>query len=319
MVKSQLPLANSEYRSRILGYEYEYFVGKPVVRFQTDQTGFATVTQKSREYRDVLAQSHLALQEFYLYLANGGAIHAESFMRAGSALLRNLQRVRLGGREALVGFSYLHKKEYPGHRLPWASALVQGAIIRVMCRMWQMSNREEYLAAALAATEPFFVSVERGGIVSDLRQHGKWYEEYPFASQCRQVLNGFLTALFSLHELFRVTKQRDVLQLWSTGLDTLKSRGLLDRFDTGDWTRYDLTPRIVGMTPASFNYHNVHVVQMSVLSKIVGEKCFCETASRWASYSRMRRNRILSHLRVSVYRFSQSRRYIRELLSPLWE
>jgi hypothetical protein len=219
----------------------------------------------------------------------------------------------------LVGFSSLRKKEYPGHRLPWLSALIQGAIIRVLCRMWQISGREEYLAAALAATEPFFVSVDRGGLATDLRQHGKWYEEYPFPGQCRHVLNGSLSALFSLHELFRVTTQRNVLELWSNGLDTLKSRGLLDRFDTVDWTRYDLTPKVIGMTPASFFYHNVHVLQMSVLSKITGEKCFCETADRWASYSRMRRTRMLSHIRVSVYRFSQSGRYVRELVNALRE
>jgi hypothetical protein len=100
--RSQPLLANSEYGCRLLGYEYEYYVGKPVVRFQTDHAGFATITQRNREHRDVLAQSHLALQEFYLHLTNRGAHHAESFLKAGLALFRSLQRVPLDGRQALA-------------------------------------------------------------------------------------------------------------------------------------------------------------------------------------------------------------------------
>ncbi len=77
-------LSNSAYGSSTLGYEYEYFVRKPIVQFQTDASGLATVTQGEREYSDLLPQSHLSLQHFHLYLSTGSTAYVESFLRAGS-------------------------------------------------------------------------------------------------------------------------------------------------------------------------------------------------------------------------------------------
>jgi hypothetical protein len=270
MVKSGLLLVNSDYQSPVLGYEYEYFKGKPVVGFHLDSCGFATLTQGNRVFRDTLAQSHLALQHFHEHLLSDTDYDREQFLSAGSRLICNLQSVILGGRKAAIGFSLVHKKEYAGNHSPWMSALAQGAIIRVLCRMWQYTNRETYLSTALKAAAPFLVDVKDGGVSTMQRIPGRWYEEYPFPGQCYHVLNGFVTALFSLHELWRVTVDRMVWELWESGIDTLSSTGLLDRFDTGYWTRYDLRPGIPGLTPASLHYHGLHVLQHCCPAKFFG-------------------------------------------------
>jgi hypothetical protein len=309
---AHVALATTDYASARLGHEYTHWVGKPLVRFETDASGFALERCGGRAYRHPLVQCHLALQHFHQFLDTGEELHLDRFLAAGTRLADELRRVGMGGREAVVAFGHDRRTDYPPHPVPWVSAIHQGAVIRVLCRMWQQTGREGYLSAALAAAVPFSAPVERGGVVSQVEGAGEWYEEYPFPGHCRHVLNGFVSALFSLHELWRVTADASVRGLFARGVSALSAGGL-DRFDTGYWSRYDLRP-CYGLTPASLRYHNLHVLQLGVLSRLTGEACFHRVRARWAGYSRSPRSKVVSRIASACYRASQWRRYAGSLL-----
>lgn|GEM_PF-4416945 len=313
----RISLANTDYVSARLGYEYTHWIGKPVVRFDTDSSGFALEHDGVRSSRHPLVQCHLALQHYHQFLDDRDEVHRDRFLAAGRLLMEELQFVRMNGRSAVVAVGRSRLASYQSHPIPWVSAIHQGAVIRVLCRMWQETGQQKYLSAALEAVVPFAIPVENGGVLGRVERAGDWYEEYAFPGQCRHVLNGFVAALFSLHELWRVTANASILALFSSGIATLTSN-VLDRFDTGYCSRYDLRP-CFGLTPTSIRYHNVHVLQLGILSRLTGENCFERVRARWAGYSRSQTDMLWCRFAATCYRASQWRRYAYKLLQAAYE
>lgn len=313
------PAEPSRYLAPTLTSELDYFPGKPTVKFLCDDSGYACIPHRGYLLRDPLSQAHLALQHFQAALESPhhpDAHHAR-FLAAGELLRQSLGMATLCGERAMLAVSYEIKQDLPGHRTPWISALTQAGVIRVLCRMFQATGREEYLRDACGAMTPLTVPVARGGVRSSLPGvGGVWYEEYPFAGQCHHVLNGFLTTLFSLHELVRASGGDErARRAYEDGLGSVMG-GALDRFDTGYWTRYDLRPAF-GLTPSSLRYHCLHVMQARTLAQITGSAPVAQVAERWAGYSRRALHRVLAQAGSAAYRVSQLPRYRRAILANL--
>lgn len=174
---------------------------------------------------------------------------------------------------------WVHDFQFPSLNLtpPWASAMAQGEGISVLLRAYQITQNHSFLDAAWRAFDAFNVSIVEGGVC--VREKDElWLEEYPTSPPCH-VLNGFIYALLGVFDLYRVTMDANVHAVWVNGLRTLVRN--LHRYDLGFWSCYDLWRHPI----ASPGYHSLHVLQLTVLAEITGERVFSKYAQRWQCYA----------------------------------
>jgi len=208
---SSAAAAATNWSAARLTHEYDYRRGQPQPRIAVDSSGFAMHLEEDGQLRrDPLLQAQLAMQHFHGALEASSqdeiAEHHDGFLSASEALLRELRPATLDGKPALLGLSFRRHPDFPGHATPWISARTQAAVIGVLCRMYQGSNRETVIECARAAMAPFLVPVRQGGLAAQVTGCGvTWFEEFPFPCASRQGLSCHLTALFAIHELMRAS------------------------------------------------------------------------------------------------------------------
>lgn len=122
--------------------------------------------------------------------------------------------------------------EEPG----WISAMGQGQAISVLLRAHQLSGRDEFLEAARAALPALCRPVAEGGTQSEIDGHPV-LEEYPADRPCA-VLNGWIFALFGVHELAVATGEETARELFVRSAGGVVA--LLPRYDVGWWSLYSL-------------------------------------------------------------------------------
>ncbi|MEM9919745.1 MAG: D-glucuronyl C5-epimerase family protein [Bacteroidota bacterium] len=171
------------------------------------------------------------------------------------------------------------------------SAMIQGEAISVLTRMWEWSQEEKYLAAALAALGPFQKNIDKGGIVVLVSTTGlPWYEEYT-DDPLFHVLNGKMYSLWGLLDLCLISNDDKAKQLLDQGLDSLEAH--LHLFDNGFWSLY-WHPENGRSYIASLMYHNLHICQLQHTYKVTQRAPLKEYADRFLAYSNSYTNRFRS-------------------------
>jgi hypothetical protein len=93
------------------------------------------------------------------------------------------------------------------------------------------------------------------------------------------VLNGFIFALFGLHDLAELCAVTPARRLYDRGRACLER--IVDQYDTGYWTRYDLFPRF---RLASQEYHRLHIDLLLAAGRLARTSRLAGRAARWRSY-----------------------------------
>jgi hypothetical protein len=161
---------------------------------------------------------------------------------------------------------------------PFPCAMVQGLAISCLVRAFLITRQKEYIDFAVRALEPYRVDVSVGGVAS--YTGGRvFFEEFP-ADPCHHVLNGFIFAIWGLHDLARVVQHGQAGELFDEGLATLVE--WLPRYDMGYWSLYHIGsgPR----NPATVPYHRLHISQLQVMHRVTGQAVFAEYQQRWTDY-----------------------------------
>jgi heparosan-N-sulfate-glucuronate 5-epimerase len=183
---------------------------------------------------------------------------------------------------------------------PWLSALTQGNAISVLVRAFQLTAEDAFLEVARRAVRTFELDIFDGGVSAHIGDGDIFFEEvavYPAA----HILNGYLLALFGLYDYVTFTKDAQINELIQSSLITLHK--LIDRFDTGYWSRYDL---LFGHLASHF-YHTLHVTLLEALAQYSGCEHCATLAKRWAAYQQSFRGRLYYFI------FSRVNRYRRQL------
>lgn len=168
----------------------------------------------------------------------------------------------------------------PKYRLvpPWCSALAQAQAASVFVRAHLASGDDRHAELAMRAIAPILPG-SASGLLS-ITPEGPIPEESP-SSPPSLILNGWIYALWGLWEV-------------ALGLGDAKSRSLFEEstacllrmigsYDVGWWSRYSLYPHRLPDLAKPF-YHRLHVHQLEVTARLVGEAELAETARRWAAY-----------------------------------
>jgi heparosan-N-sulfate-glucuronate 5-epimerase len=153
----------------------------------------------------------------------------------------------------------------------------QGEAMSVLLRAHRLTGEARYAEAAAAALEPMLVDVDEGGVARRLDGH-LVLEEYPTPGRVAGVLNGWIFALFGLHELGRHAHPpaQDVFAESMHGL-----LSLLPRYDVGWWSCYSLLHEMGMADLAKPFYQRLHPVMLRALYRIEPDDRLALVAERW--------------------------------------
>lgn len=168
-------------------------------------------------------------------------------------------------------FDYLERGIFL--KAPWISANAQGMAMSALVRGWRVTKRSSLRKLLGCSARIFDLEVDQGGIRNRV-DGGSFYTEVP-GGPVPGILDGFMTSLLGLHDLFVETEDAEVGQLFRAGLEGLKV--LLHSWDyRHKWSWYGC--RAYLSPPA---YHCLNRLQLSVLARLSGELCLAEYADRW--------------------------------------
>ncbi len=173
--------------------------------------------------------------------------------------------------------------DYPpeGLTAPWFNAMSQGLALSFFVRLHRVTGDPAHLEAA----ESIFRSYQRLG----RRQGGEgrpwiayvadggylWLEHYPNARP-DHVLNAHLHSLNGLYEYWQHTRSVEARQLLEGALTTMRDRA--------DEYRREGRVSIYGLRSRTnhYKYHQIHIWQLRLLSRMTGDSYFRELAADMA-------------------------------------
>jgi hypothetical protein len=106
-------------------------------------------------------------------------------------------------------------------KAPWISAWDQGLVISLLVRGYRFTDRSGLLQLLQRASRIFALEVHEGG-VRELLNSGAFYTEKP-GYAVPGILDGFMTTLLGLYDLFVKTEDPAVGQLFTDGTAGLKT------------------------------------------------------------------------------------------------
>jgi len=161
----------------------------------------------------------------------------------------------------------------------WISAMSQGLGISLLLRSWILTKESVYFETAKKAFQPFLKEVKDGGVQAKFHSRFLFFEEYP-STPPSFVLNGFVSSMLGLRDLYLFTNDSKALVLWNSGIDSLKH--MLLYYDSGYWSNYDLRKDQVNI--ASPFYHRLHIVHLRLLYLLTNETIFQKYSKRFEQY-----------------------------------
>lgn len=221
-----------------------------------------------------------ALACWNLYLDTGEKSYSDTFMTQACWLVDHEQVFANDAGGWPIPFSL---PEYDTSPM-WLSALTQGNVISVLIRAYQFTQEDAFLQSARRAVHTFALETQDGGIAVPIGEKGVFFEEV--GGTASHILNGYILALFGLYDYVSCTHDAHVDTLIQRSLHGLHM--LIDDFDTGYWSLYDLRFR----TPATLFYHALHVTSLKALARLSGCQHCADLAARWDSYQQRSDNRL---------------------------
>jgi hypothetical protein len=223
---------------------------------------------------------------------------------AADEALRVCRLLTAAAREADDGLRWTYRVPVPkyGIALPFASALAQGQIASLFVRAYTLTQDPGYALTARLAVQPL-LSRRTTDLVS-ITPAGPILEEIPSEPRSH-VLNGWISALWGILDVSIGLGDDRARDAYAGGIACLEQ--LLDRYDTGWWTRYSLFPWSMPDLAKPI-YHRFHTAQVEALGRLTAKSAFVDAAARWRSYdTKPAQARLLAQKSVFVVRHTRGR------------
>jgi hypothetical protein len=158
-------------------------------------------------------------------------------------------------------------------RAPWVSANVQGFVISALVRGWRITRRPSLLELLKGSARVFELDCENKGVRVQAEGHVV-YTEVP-GLPAPGIMDGFMTSLLGLYDLYVETGDPKVHELFMQGVEGL--RYFLPRWDyRKKWSVYSN-----GAYLCPPGYHCLNRMLLAVLARLTGDSCFAEYAEAW--------------------------------------
>ena len=173
------------------------------------------------------------------------------------------------------------------HDAGWVNSNSHGLTLSFLSRFYEVTGASERLDEAELLLAAFEQRPRNQRWFSDVTAKGYiWFEHWPDGRN-DHTLNAHLNALFGLYDYWRVTGDPLAETYFLGGTKTVRDK--LYRFRRkGDLSRYSLSG-----TEGSLHYHETHIEQLRILSKLTGDKWFDRQADlfqrdedRWRAENR---------------------------------
>jgi len=283
----ETPAENPKAGASELGEYYMLFAEKADYQGAHDSSGVPQLDYHGHiglQYNPI-AIAQYGLGNYNLWRRTGDPTRKQKFLLIADWLCSHLESNAHG----LAVWNHHFNWEYRDTlQAPWYSALAQGQGISLLVRAHKETGDHAYLDAARHAFVSFQRPIPEGGIAFTDESGDLWFEEY-IVSPPTHILNGFIWALWGVHDYFLATKDISAQDIFSRGVRTLLHN--LDRYDLGFWSLYEQSGTRLPMVASTF-YHRLHIVQLRITHRLTGEDTFVRIADRWEAYTRSRSNRV---------------------------
>lgn len=226
---------------------------------------------KEKYYFSVIDIAQYAIANYETYLKTKNKINKKIFLDNCNWLIEN--QTNFNGITGVWILPY----SVPLYAIepPWISALGQGLAISALTRAYIETGEIIYLNSACEAVKVYNIDKQNGGVMQGDKTSA-CYEEYPtIEPTC--VLNGHISAIWGLNDLYNITKDDGINYLINKGITYLKEN--LFKYDIGYWSRYDLNPNFNNI--ASYFYHDLHVKQMNIMYTLTNIDIFKQYELKW--------------------------------------
>lgn len=185
---------------------------------------------------------------------------------------------------------------------PWLSGITQGEGASFFARLHRRTGDERYADAARRALRPMGVPVAEGGLLADL-DGAPFVEEYP-SDPPSFVLNGAIFSLWGYHDVHALLGDADAGATFDRLTDAMARN--MWRFDTGEWSLYDLYPHVLPNL-ASPAYHLLHIKQLRILDQLAPRPQLEQAVERFERYRSSPRRRRKAVARKVAFRLAVPR------------
>jgi heparosan-N-sulfate-glucuronate 5-epimerase len=293
------PELNQDHRSDPRQY-FMRFRGKADYAGPFDASGIPLLDYRGRIGRQYnpIAIAHYGLARFNRWCERGDRGDRTAWLAVSRWLVANLQPNAHG---VPVWF---HHFDWPYRQLlqaPWYSGLAQGNGVSMLIRAAMATGDDVFADAAHRAFQSLESPVSRGGVMVTDAHGDVWIEEY-IVDPPSHILNGFIWALWGVHDYAQWSRRSGASALWNACVRTLEER--LDDFDTGWWSLYE-APNTGRPMLASLYYHRLHAVQLRVLHDLTGIEAFAARAARFESYARQPVSRARAFVEKAWFKVSR--------------
>ena len=291
------PAVNSRACFDLIGPYYMIFADKAAYPGPFDAKGVPLLDYHGdigRQYNPI-AIAQYGLAHYNRFLETSAPMYRSAFLAQADWLVDSLE----SNRQGLSVWHHRFPFEYRETLLPpWYSGLAQGQGVSLLARAWAVTSDPRYRDAMRRAFAPLLRETAEGGVLCRDAAGDVWIEEY-MVDPPTHILNGFIWALWGVKDYALSEKSPEAERLFDDCVSTLKRN--LERYDTGFWSRYELSGTALPMLASHF-YHRLHVVQLNVLHAMTGERVFGETAQRWDAYADRRFNRARSFAQKCAFK-----------------
>ncbi|HZQ51648.1 MAG TPA: D-glucuronyl C5-epimerase family protein [Bryobacteraceae bacterium] len=212
-----------------------------------------------------------ALVQLGHYLRGKGAQHLDSFLKQIDWLENHA--VLRGDGAVVWPMNFDNPENEVLLRAPWISSHAQGLAISAVLRGWRVTKRPHLRELLEKAWLPFDLDVSQGGIRA--RVNGaSFYTEVP-GGAVPGILDGFMTSLLGLYDLYTEFEDEEVGRLLRAGIAGLKQ--LLPYWNYRQkWSWYGARQYLC--SPA---YHCLNRLLLATLGALTGDLEFKQCAERW--------------------------------------
>jgi heparosan-N-sulfate-glucuronate 5-epimerase len=297
----EIPEINPRASAGELGEYYMLFRQKADYSGHFDAAGIPMLDYRGAiglQYNPI-AIAQWGLANYNLFSATRDEVRWQKTLKAAHWLTANLEQNAHG----LWVWNHHFDWEYRDTlKAPWYSGLAQGQGVSLLLRAHAHARSDREKEQFNSAVERAFVALTRlisdGGVLFEDERNDLWIEEY-IVRPPTHILNGFIWALWGVFDLWLARGDDTAKGIFDRGAETLTRN--LARYDTGYWSLYEQSGTRLKMLASPF-YHQLHIVQLRVMSKLTGDTRFADVATRWESYAQRRSNRTRALIEKSAFK-----------------
>jgi heparosan-N-sulfate-glucuronate 5-epimerase len=293
----EVPESNPHAAAGKLGEYYMLFREKANYAGHYDASGIPMLDYHGSiglQYNPI-AIAQWGLANYNLYCQTSEATRWQKTLRAADWLTANLEQNSHGLWVWNHHFDWDYRETL---KAPWYSGLAQGQGVSMLLRAHAHGGDGKYQRAADQAFVALTKPIAEGGVLFEDQAKNLWIEEY-LVDPPTHILNGFMWALWGVFDYWLARGDVAAKRVFDRGVETLLHN--LAQFDTGYWSLYEQSGTRLRMLASPF-YHQLHSVQLRVMSKLTGDARFTAVAERWDGYAQRRSNRTRALVEKSIFK-----------------